>query len=92
MSPRERSQTWHLEQRSWTGILIEPQPDLADKLRVMRSTKVFAVACSSPENARQMLPLHVAGPLSSLDRERMAPGATPEKIIHSADQDARQRA
>ena len=22
--PRERSQTWHLEQNGWTGILIEP--------------------------------------------------------------------
>ena len=27
--PRERSQTWHLEQQGWTGVLIEPQPDLA---------------------------------------------------------------
>jgi hypothetical protein len=27
------------------------------------------------------LPLHVAGPLSSLDRRSMAPGATPQKII-----------
>ena len=22
--PRERSQTWHLEQQGWTGVLIEP--------------------------------------------------------------------
>jgi len=41
--PRERSQTWHLEQAGWTGLLIEPQPDLAAKLRAMRSAKVFAV-------------------------------------------------
>ena len=27
---RERSQTWHLEQAGWTGLLMEPQPDLAD--------------------------------------------------------------
>lgn len=79
--PHERSQTWYLEQAGWTGILIEPQPDLADKLRVMRSAKVFAVACSLPANAGHTLPLHVAGPLSSLDRGRMAPGALPEKII-----------
>jgi FkbM family methyltransferase len=55
--PRERSQTYHLEQAGWT------------------------VACSGPQNARQMLPFHVAGPLSSLNRESMAPGAAPEAVI-----------
>jgi FkbM family methyltransferase len=79
--PRERSQTWFLEQSGWTGVLIEPQPDLAAELRAKRKAKVFAVACSSPENAGRELPLHVAGPLSSLDRKHMAPGAMPEKII-----------
>jgi FkbM family methyltransferase len=79
--PRERSQTWFLEQAGWTGVLIEPQPELADKLRGKRKAKVFAVACSSPENAGRELPLHVAGPLSALDRTRMAPGASPERII-----------
>jgi FkbM family methyltransferase len=79
--PHERSQTWHLEQAGWSGVLIEPQPDLAEKLRAMRTGKVFAVACSSPENAGRTLPLHVAGPLSSLDRGQMAPGATPERVI-----------
>ena len=79
--PRERSQTWHLEQQGWTGVLIEPQPDLAATLRAERKGKVFAVACSSPAKAGQELSLHVAGPLSSLDRRSMAPGATPEKII-----------
>ena len=76
--PRERSQTWHLEQQGWTGVLIEPQPDLAATLRAERKGKVFAVACSSPVTAGQELPLHVAGPLSSLDRRGMAPGAIPE--------------
>jgi FkbM family methyltransferase len=79
--PREGSQTWHLEQAGWTGVLIEPQPELADKLRSMRTAKVFAVACSSPDNAGRTLPLHVAGPLSALNRERMAPGATPKTVI-----------
>lgn len=79
--PRARSQTWHLEQQGWTGVLIEPQPDLAATLRAERKSQVFAVACSSPANAGQELPLHVAGPLSSLDRRGMAPGATPEKVI-----------
>jgi FkbM family methyltransferase len=79
--PHARSQTWHLEQAGWTGLLIEPQPDLADQLRAKRSAKVFAVACSSPDNAGRTLPLHVAGPLSSLDRTRMAPGARPQAVI-----------
>jgi FkbM family methyltransferase len=79
--PRERSQTWHLEQAGWSGVLIEPQPELAAQLRAHRTAKVFAVACSSPANAGKTLPLHVAGPLSSLDRARMAPGASPETVI-----------
>lgn len=79
--PRERSQTWHLEQQGWSGVLVEPQPDLAAGLRALRKAKVFENACSSPGNAGRVLPLHVAGPLSSLDRHGMAPGATPEKVI-----------
>jgi FkbM family methyltransferase len=80
--PRERSQTWLLEQSGWTGVLVEPQPDLAAELRGKRKAKVFAVACSSPDNAGRELPLHVSGPLSSLDRARMAPGARPERVIN----------
>ncbi len=79
--PHARSQTFDLEQNGWTGILIEPQPDLADKLRDNRKAKVFAVACSDAGNAGTILQLHVAGPLSSLNRDKMAPGATPERVI-----------
>jgi FkbM family methyltransferase len=79
--PRQESQTWHLEQLGWTGILIEPQPNLAADLRRLRTAQVFAVACSSPQNAGRRLRLHVAGALSALDRERMAPGAKPERVI-----------
>jgi FkbM family methyltransferase len=79
--PHARSQTWHLEQAGWTGVLIEPQPDLARKLCDNRKSRVFAVACSSPDNAGRNLPLHVAGPLSSLDLDQMAPGSIPETTI-----------
>jgi FkbM family methyltransferase len=79
--PRVRSQTWHLEQAGWTGLLIEPQPDLVRELRATRLAKVFGVACSGPEHDGGTLPLHVAGPLSSLDRAGMAPGAAPETVI-----------
>ena len=71
--PRDGSQTWHLEQSGWNGILVEPQPELAEQLRQERKAKVFSVACSSPENAGQYRALHLAGRLSALDRNRMAP-------------------
>jgi FkbM family methyltransferase len=79
--PRTRSQTWHLEQSGWTGVLVEPLPDLAVELRAKRKARVFDVACSSPDNAGRNLSFYVAGPLSSLDRHHMAPGATPERVI-----------
>ena len=79
--PQQESQTWHLEQLGWTGILIEPQPGLAAELRRVRAAQVFAVACSSPQNAGRSMRLHVAGALSALDRDRMAPGAEPERVI-----------
>ena len=78
--PQIGSQTWQLERRGWRGILIEPVPELADQLRKARTSCVFAVACSSPENAGQSLPFHVAGPLSALDRDRMA--AQPQSVIN----------
>lgn len=74
--PTEGSQTWHLEQAGWTGVLVEPQPDLAAFLvTARRNSKVFAVACTSPDNAGQAMALHVAGPMSGLDRGKMAAGA-----------------
>jgi hypothetical protein len=54
--PQQESQTWHLEQLGWTGVLIEPQPNLADDLARKRTAKVFAAACSSPANAGRRMP------------------------------------
>lgn len=79
--PFHGSQTWHLESLGWSGVLIEPQPDLAARLREARKAKVFAAACSSPDNAGTTMTLHLAGPMSSLDRERMSYGAVPEASI-----------
>jgi FkbM family methyltransferase len=79
--PFDGSQSWHLEQRGWNGILVEPQPELARELIRQRKAKVFAVACSSPKNFGQRLPFYVAGPMSSLDRNKMAPGAKAEAVI-----------
>jgi FkbM family methyltransferase len=65
--PRHLSQTWHLEQRGWDGVLIEPQPELAAALRRQRLAKVYAVACASPRQAGRLMSLHLAGIHSSLD-------------------------
>jgi len=47
--PVAGSQTWYLEQRGWRGILVEPQPACAEKLRQQRKNSlVFQVACSAP--------------------------------------------
>ena len=72
--PKKDSQSWHLEQAGWNGILVEPLPDLAAELRRQRTAQVFEVACSSPDRAGQVMRLHVAGPFSSFDPN--APGGT----------------
>src|SRR5438128_95207 len=79
--PQLGSQTWQLEQAGWTGVLVEPQPDLADRLRQARKAKVFAVACSSPENAGKSMPLHLGGPLSSLNERLMDTMRRPDATI-----------
>jgi len=79
--PTNGSQTWHLEQLGWGGVLIEPQSDLAAILVAARKAKVFAMACSSPENAGRSLPLHIDGARSALDRDRMAPGADAAHVV-----------
>ena len=57
--PFHRSQTWHLEELGWQGILVEPQPDKAELLRKERpKSRVFETACSTPEK-RGMATLHV---------------------------------
>ncbi len=79
--PQKGSQTWHLEQAGWTGILVEPQPDLADTLKQVRSAKVYAVACSSPEHAGGTMPLYAAGPFSSFDPKLAVAGVRAERVI-----------
>jgi FkbM family methyltransferase len=79
--PKAISQSWHLEQMGWSGVLVEPQPALAQKLREQRSAKVFACACSSPANAGKMLRLHVAGIHSSLNPDFFVAGMRREDVI-----------
>ena len=60
--PQQDSQTWHLEQLGWTGVLIEPQPDLADDA----AARDARPRCSRSPARRRRRPagacrLHVAG-------------------------------
>jgi FkbM family methyltransferase len=66
-APIHQSQTWDLEQEGWTGVLIEPQRELADILRQQRKAQVFAEACSSRSNTGSRMLLHLADGHSSFD-------------------------
>ena len=79
--PRRASQTWTFEQLGWRGILIEPQPDLAQQLARERNAQVVAAACSSPENDGCNMTLRLAGPHSSVNDRLVAPGAQPQGTI-----------
>jgi FkbM family methyltransferase len=68
---------YHIEQAGWAGGLIEPQPDLAVRLRQRRRARIFEVACSSPANAGRSLQLHLLGPHSSLKPELAVTGVVP---------------
>jgi FkbM family methyltransferase len=75
--PKNGSQTWDLEQCGWTGVLIEPQPDLAQKLREQRAAKVYAVACSAPERSGTSMTLYLAGINTSLNPDYSVPKMVP---------------
>ncbi len=50
------SQSWHLEsQLGWTGILVEPNPELAERCRKLRpGSTSFGCACVDNENIREV--------------------------------------
>lgn len=79
--PKKDSQSWHLEQAGWTGILVEPLPELAAELRRQRTAQVFEVACSSPDRSGQIMRLHVAGPFSSFDPNLAVTGMRADRAI-----------
>ncbi len=81
--PVIQSQTWHLEQIGWNGLLIEPLNEYCSLLREQRTACVAQVACSSPENHGIHLPMRVSGPLSTLNSQTVAYG----KKIHDAEQE-----
>ena len=80
-APRDGSQSWRLEQGGWAGVLVEPQPALADVLRRERAAKVFAVACSNLANAGKTLTLYLAGIQSSLVEDFYVAGVRREGTV-----------
>jgi FkbM family methyltransferase len=79
--PQFGSQTWHLEEAGWSGVLIEPRPDMAERLRHERRAKVYECACSCPADRSRSMPLHLRGGYSSLGQSLMIPGLAPHGTI-----------
>ena len=47
--PKRFSQTWHLEQKGWRGILVEPIAELCEELRKHRPGSIIVqAACGAP--------------------------------------------
>jgi len=47
------SNTYHFEHSGWTGILVEPDPDMAERCRQERPrSSIFACAAGAPESPR----------------------------------------
>lgn len=81
--PEQWSQSFHLEKLGWRGIVVEPQPHLAELLRQRRKAKVYCVACSAPENSGQRMTLHLAGRHSSFDPRLKVVGVRPEGSLEA---------
>lgn len=59
--PFDLSQSWHLEQQGWRGLLIEPIPANVNKLRQHRQADVVEAACCAPAQHGQTATLYVGG-------------------------------
>ena len=80
--PTAGSQTWHLEELGWKGLLIEPLPRYFELLTKGRKGTVVQYACSSPENHNKVLRLLVAeGGHSTLNADPVALGTQGEQTI-----------
>jgi FkbM family methyltransferase len=79
--PEFGSQTFHLEQAGWRGVLVEPRPDLARKLEGTRRAKVVAAACSSRANAGRKMPLRLRGGYSTLNDRLVISGLEAQGAI-----------
>ena len=79
--PSFGSQTWHLEQAGWSGVLVEPQPEMAELLRKSRRARVYEAACSSPGNAGREMLLRVRGRYSTLNDTFVVAGLQAQGVL-----------
>lgn len=89
--PITYSQTFHLEQAGWRGLLIEPVPTQAKKLKDVRRAQVIAAACGSPEQHGRTLKLFCNGQQSSLVHQTDNPISVPVFTLDSMLARTRQR-
>jgi FkbM family methyltransferase len=68
--PVKGSQTWGLEQRGWSGLLVEPLAERAAELRIARRAIVEEVACCPPELHGTIGLFHVSNYQSTLSVDR----------------------
>jgi FkbM family methyltransferase len=76
--PTEQNLTWFLEQQGWTGLLIEPNPEMAKLLQEQRpQSRTIPVAVGSPAQVGEV-DFHLAGPQSTLqpDFDTVSTGVT----------------
>jgi len=62
--PIRASQTWHLEQLGWSGVLVEPISQLCDCLREQRPRSQVIQAACGPPGHQETACLYVATALS----------------------------
>jgi FkbM family methyltransferase len=67
--PIHESQTFHLDEMGWSGLLVEPLPQYQGFLKEKRTGKVIGFACSSPENHNKVLQLTDNDGHSTLQQE-----------------------
>jgi len=79
--PIIQSQTYHLEQLGWNGLLVEPIPSYCELLKDQRSGITIQCACSSPENEGQRLQLSLAEGHSTLNEKPIAKGSVSHESI-----------
>lgn len=75
--PKNLSQTWHLEELGWSGILVEPIPALCAALREQRpKSAVVQAACAKPADrgtAEFLVAKHDAQSALSFDKLEFRP-------------------
>ena len=83
--PVIHSKTWNLEQKGWTGLLIEPQPEHAERLKATRKSDVCCFACGPASYHGATMPLYIAGIRgihSSLSENHYVAGSHVTKTIN----------